>query len=103
MAFQPIAIVGRSCVLPGALTPEDLWSAVLNGRDLLTPTPRGRWRSGASRLVRERSEGTKDIAWSDRGGYVAGFESVFDSSGFELPPGETTKLGHRSRREASGP
>ena len=92
MPFQPIAIVGRSCVLPGALSPEDLWSAVLNGRDLLTPAPRGRWRSDPSHLVSARSDGAKDVAWSDRGGYVAGFESVFDMSGFELPPGEIEGL-----------
>ena len=92
MTFEPIAIVGRSCVLPGALAPEDLWSAVLNGRDLLTQAPRGRWRSEASHLVRGRGEGTKDITWSDRGGYVAGFESVFDVSGFELPAGEIEGL-----------
>ena len=26
--FEPIAVVGRSCVLPGALTPEALFEAV---------------------------------------------------------------------------
>ncbi|QHN21931.1 hypothetical protein GII34_10665 [Gordonia amarae] len=42
--FAPIAIVGRSCLLPGAPTPQDLFDATLAGRSLLAPTPRDRWR-----------------------------------------------------------
>ena len=42
--FEPVAIVGRSCVLPGAATPEELFDASLAGRCLLTPTPREQWR-----------------------------------------------------------
>jgi len=34
MPFEPIAIVGQSCILPGALTPDELWDAVLAGADL---------------------------------------------------------------------
>ena len=33
MRFEPIAIVGRACVLPGALSPAELWDAVLRGAD----------------------------------------------------------------------
>ena len=33
--FRPIAIVGQACLLPGAHSPEELWTAVLGGRDLL--------------------------------------------------------------------
>jgi putative flippase GtrA len=46
MGFEPIAIVGQSCTLPGALTPQALWANVLaflvafvvsyNGHALLT-------------------------------------------------------------------
>ncbi|MCX2933888.1 beta-ketoacyl synthase N-terminal-like domain-containing protein [Mycobacterium sp. CVI_P3] len=42
--FEPVAIVGRSCVLPGAATPEALFEASMAGRCLLTPTPRDHWR-----------------------------------------------------------
>jgi acyl transferase domain-containing protein len=42
--FEPVAIVGRSCVLPGAASPEALFEATLAGRCLLTPTPRDHWR-----------------------------------------------------------
>ena len=42
--FEPVAIVGRSCILPGATTPEALFDATLNGRCLLTPTRSEHWR-----------------------------------------------------------
>ncbi|PRC45085.1 beta-ketoacyl synthase, partial [Mycobacterium sp. ITM-2017-0098] len=42
--FDPVAIVGRSCVLPGAANPEALFEATMGGRCLLTPTPRDHWR-----------------------------------------------------------
>ncbi len=42
--FEPVAIVGRSCILPGAATPEALFDATLGGRCLLTPTRPEHWR-----------------------------------------------------------
>ncbi len=44
MSFPPIAIVGRACVLPGALRPEELWTLVFEGRDEVRAVPEGRWR-----------------------------------------------------------
>ncbi|MBK9655584.1 MAG: hypothetical protein IPO66_08935 [Rhodanobacteraceae bacterium] len=49
--MREIAIVGRACVLPGALSPEALWQAVVEGRDLTTsvdPAPVGWVRAGRS-------------------------------------------------------
>lgn len=42
MSFDPIAIVGRGCVLPGARSPAALWSLVAEGRDAIGPVPPGR-------------------------------------------------------------
>ncbi|MFJ9984661.1 beta-ketoacyl synthase N-terminal-like domain-containing protein [Streptomyces globisporus] len=85
MRFEPIAVVGRGCVLPGALDPDGFWENVAAGRTSLTAAPEGRWR-----LPRHRVMGTVDDhldrTWSDIGGYVEGFESVFDPEGFLLPP-----------------
>ncbi len=56
MSFSPIAIVGRACVLPQALTPEALWDAVVQGRDLLSNAPAGAGgfaRARSSRTTRE--------------------------------------------------
>ncbi|MBK7043655.1 MAG: hypothetical protein IPH50_08140 [Rhodanobacteraceae bacterium] len=44
MRFAPIAIVGRACVLPGALSPEALWAAVRMAAICSPPGPAGRWR-----------------------------------------------------------
>ena len=77
-AFEPIAIVGRACTLPGALSPTELWQNVLEGRDLLGPVPEGRWRVATETVLRDASSSAEDGTWSDRGGYVRGFDQVSD-------------------------
>ncbi|MEQ8556934.1 MAG: beta-ketoacyl synthase N-terminal-like domain-containing protein [Henriciella sp.] len=72
--FEPIAIVGRGCVLPGALTPAALWQAVLEDRDLLSQAPAGKWGVTDS----------EQAAMSYRGGFVTGFDDVFDPSAYDL-------------------
>ena len=86
-AFAPIAVIGRSCLLPGASEPEQLWGAIRDGRDLLSTAPAGRWRASPDRLLAPPG-GTAgpDVAATARGGYVAGFEDLFDPSGFAIPP-----------------
>ncbi|MCA9535342.1 MAG: 1-acyl-sn-glycerol-3-phosphate acyltransferase, partial [Myxococcales bacterium] len=92
MTFAPIAIVGHACVLPGVLDPNELIEAVLAGRDLLSPVPRGRWELAPERALVQAGGSTADRAYSDRGGYVAGFEQRFDPSGFALSPAELRGL-----------
>ena len=92
MAFAPIAIVGRACVLPGALHPAALWEAVAAGRDLIGPVPAGRWRLDRDEVVCLPGEPAGDRTWSDRGGYVEGFESVWDPGGFAVSPAELDGL-----------
>jgi 3-oxoacyl-(acyl-carrier-protein) synthase/3-hydroxymyristoyl/3-hydroxydecanoyl-(acyl carrier protein) dehydratase/1-acyl-sn-glycerol-3-phosphate acyltransferase len=92
MDFQPIAVVGQACVLPGALTPEALWEAVAAGRDLVSSTPADRWGVGLEKILCRADEDAADRAWSDRGGYVRGFEGVFDPEGFKLPAEEIRAL-----------
>jgi acyl transferase domain-containing protein len=84
MAFEPIAIVGRGCVLPGALTPDALWEAVRDGRDLVTAASEGYWGTDHSRIIAGRRPPPVESAVSDRGGYVTGFEDVFDPSLFAI-------------------
>ncbi len=84
MPFAPIAIVGRSCVLPGALDPSSLWELVAAGRDLVRPAPEGRWGLEKTEVLRDPRGPAPDGAWSDRGGYVSGFEAVWDPAGFAV-------------------
>ena len=69
MSFEPIAIVGRACLLPGADSPQALWEAVKVGRDLLSEVPAGRWRT-PRRAVVGAVGAAEDRTWSVRGGYV---------------------------------
>jgi acyl transferase domain-containing protein/3-hydroxymyristoyl/3-hydroxydecanoyl-(acyl carrier protein) dehydratase len=80
----PIAIVGQSCVLPGALRPEELWAHIEAGEDLLTQAPADRWGIDRDLILFPRQREPRDAMWSDRGGYVKGFASVFDPGGFAV-------------------
>ena len=89
--FEPIAIVGSACVLPGALNPTELWELVLAGRDVIGPVPDGRWGLEPARAL-AKGGSAADRAWTDRGGYVAGFEKRFDPRGFAIEPAELVPL-----------
>ncbi|MCK5798508.1 MAG: hypothetical protein KAI47_15055, partial [Deltaproteobacteria bacterium] len=82
--FEPIAIVGRSCILPGAHTPDALWKAVRDGRDLITHAPEGTWRVPKEKVLAASPKEADDLTWTDRGGYVHGFENRFDPRGLRL-------------------
>jgi 3-oxoacyl-(acyl-carrier-protein) synthase/3-hydroxymyristoyl/3-hydroxydecanoyl-(acyl carrier protein) dehydratase len=84
MNFSPIAIVGRSCVLPGVHSPEALWKAVSEGRDLITSVPGGRWRAAPGDVLCHPDGDSANRSWSDRGGYVEGFERAWDPEGFAV-------------------
>jgi len=83
--FEPIAIVGRSCVLPGALNPEELWQLVAVGRDVVSTAPDGYWKIENGALARLKAAPTPEFCHSDRGGYVRGFDNVFDPGAYDLP------------------
>lgn len=85
MTFHPIAIVGRACVLPGALSPDELWNAVVEGRDLVSDVDPGRWRVADEDIMCSPDGDAADRTWSKRGGYVRGFENVWNPDGFGLP------------------
>jgi acyl transferase domain-containing protein/3-hydroxymyristoyl/3-hydroxydecanoyl-(acyl carrier protein) dehydratase/1-acyl-sn-glycerol-3-phosphate acyltransferase len=80
--FPPIAIIGHGCVLPGALGPAELWQAVVEGRDLLRPVPPGVWRVDTAKALSPQSP---ERSATDKGGYVQGFDAIFDPNGFACP------------------
>lgn len=67
--FDPIAIVGRSCVLPGVTTPDALFDAAVSGRCLLSPTPPDSWGKVDPALLLGSSEPGLRVA-SATGGYI---------------------------------
>ena len=96
MRREPIAIVGRGCVLPGALDPDTFWENIAAGRCSLSPVPEGRWKlptgqPGAAEPGRRDPAGA---GWAEVGGYVEGpgLDSVFDPTGFAADPREIMLL-----------
>ncbi|MFT3926479.1 MAG: beta-ketoacyl synthase N-terminal-like domain-containing protein [Myxococcales bacterium] len=78
---EPIAIVGQGCVLPGALTPEALWSLVRGKRSALRRPSPGAW--GIASHVDE-AQLAAAVA-TKVGGYVRDdFDAQFDPHGFAL-------------------
>jgi acyl transferase domain-containing protein/3-hydroxymyristoyl/3-hydroxydecanoyl-(acyl carrier protein) dehydratase len=88
----PIAVVGRGCVLPGALSPAELWEMVRTGHCAIREADREDWGVEPSQFLMPEPKGSAlpdpDRTWSLRGGFVRGFEEVFDPSGFLLPEHE---------------
>ena len=82
---EPIAIVSRACLFPGSLSPQALWKNLWEGKDLLSPPDPARWGVDPGWAM-EKAE------WKNPGGYVTGFEEIFDPQGFALPPEEIRAL-----------
>ena len=80
--FEPIAIVGQGCVLPGALSPEALWKAIVRNECLIT-----RPAKGAFGLT-----DTEQAALPYVAGFVSGFETVFDPKRAKLPGMDASTL-----------
>ncbi|MEV4561640.1 beta-ketoacyl synthase N-terminal-like domain-containing protein [Kitasatospora sp. NPDC049285] len=92
MTFEPIAIVGRGCVLPDAFAPQTLWQNVADGRRSLSAAPAGRWGLPRTSVLGATAEDSADRTWHDVGGYVHGFDEVFDPDGFQLAPSDVLAL-----------
>ena len=94
--FAPIAIVGQSCVLPGAHSPEALWEIALGGVDQVTSAPLGRWGLSDEHALTDDTAHAEDRAWSSAGGYVTGFEDLLaktlKNDPFELPNDQVLAL-----------
>ncbi|MFI6996530.1 beta-ketoacyl synthase N-terminal-like domain-containing protein [Nocardia sp. NPDC050175] len=84
----PIAVVGRGCVLPGALSPSALWELVIAGRASLATAPDGRWRVPPASVLTPST----DFVLHEIGGYVTGFDETFDPAGFALAPDDLHAL-----------
>ncbi|MEU8528853.1 beta-ketoacyl synthase N-terminal-like domain-containing protein, partial [Streptomyces sp. NPDC048629] len=89
--FAPIAVVGRGCVLPDALTPAAFWTNIATGRGSLSSVPADRWRLPVASVLGPVDDPV-DRTWSDVGGYVRDFPTVFDPTGFAVDAQEIEGL-----------
>ncbi len=83
--FEPIAVVGQACLLPGASSPAGLWRAVLGRQDLLTRATAATWEVPPERIMRTDADaGPAERVPSDRGGYVRDFDRLLEPAGYGL-------------------
>ncbi|KAA5546973.1 acyltransferase domain-containing protein [Roseiconus nitratireducens] len=86
---EPLAIVGRGLVLPGARSVEQLGELLASGRCVLQPPPPQRWPSdggstcGSVRPIGITDDGSVGIP-PVLCGYVEGFQ--FDAQSYRIPP-----------------
>ncbi|XAO70635.1 MAG: hypothetical protein AAYR33_05980 [Acetobacteraceae bacterium] len=93
----PIAIIGRGCVLPGGV----------DGGGAVAPRA-GRWqrhqrRPGGIRATPKQDHLSTaqprdpDTCWTDRGGYIDGFDDVFDPADYLLSPDQLAQTERPTR------
>jgi acyl transferase domain-containing protein/3-hydroxymyristoyl/3-hydroxydecanoyl-(acyl carrier protein) dehydratase len=80
---EPIAIVGRGCVLPGALSPGQFWDNVASGRVSLEAVRPEDWRLPPAAVGAGAGAG-RGPATMATAGLVRGFAEVFDPEGFAV-------------------
>ncbi len=73
-AFEPVAIVGQACVLPGALDTDALWQLVADKACIIGPPP-----PGAFGLTAPEQDALAYVS-----GFVTGFDAVYDPVRFDL-------------------
>lgn len=88
-----IAVVGLSTRFPGEMdTPEQMWQALLEGRDAITDLPEGRW----SEFLEEPRLAARIATARTRGGYLKDIKG-FDSEFFALSKTEADNIDPQQR------
>lgn len=84
---EAIAIVGISCLLPDADTPEQYWANLVAGVDSIRPASEADWRTDPAALLRD-GKGTLDATSSILGGW----RKDIPAENCALDPDEVAKL-----------
>ena len=79
--FEPIAVVGRGCVLPGAMSPGQFWDNIASGRVSLDVVRPEEWRLPPTALGVGAASPSGAMATA---GLVRGFEEAFEPEGFAV-------------------
>lgn len=87
--FKPIAIIGRGCILPGCASADAVWETVCHGRVHISGPAAGEWRISPEKMLPENAPG---LLCTDRGGYVCGFDAVFDAGAYGVEKSLVTAL-----------
>jgi amino acid adenylation domain-containing protein len=85
-----IAVAGR---YPGAETPEELWDALREGRDLVTEVPPDRWDVDSTYAREKGVPGKSYCRW---GGFLSNVDA-FDAAFFGISPREASRMDPQER------
>ena len=85
-----IAVIGMSCRLPGAPSPDAYWELLREGRDAIIQTPADRW---ALYGLAGPDESTQGLS---RGGYLDAVDR-FDAGFFGISPREAATMDPQQR------
>jgi amino acid adenylation domain-containing protein len=92
--FEPIAIVGAGCRLPGGVrSPEDYWRLLESGTDAITRIPEDRWDADAFYDPDPAAPGKMSVR---EGGFLDSLDR-FDADFFRIPPREARQLDPQQR------
>ena len=84
---EPIAIIGRGVVLPGALDLDGFSSLLETQRSVIRDAPEERWQNQTG--VTENTAPTAFSSPTTRGGYITDFE--FDGEAYRIPPRQVSQ------------
>ena len=90
---EAIAIVGMGCRLPGANSPEEFWTLLREGRDVIRETPASRWDVAALYDPDPDAPGKMSTRW---GGFLDDVER-FDARFFGITPREVVSMDPQQR------
>ena len=91
--MKRIAIVGMSCRLPGADSPEALWNMLCNGVNAVTEVPATRWNVDRFYHVDPKKAGAM---YTIRGGFLDQVDQ-FDAPCFGIAPREAIHMDPQQR------
>jgi acyl transferase domain-containing protein len=90
--FEPIAIIGYGCYVPGASNANELWQNSLQVKNCVTNMPADyHWSIDNSLLINPEKNST-DYTSNLKGGYLPHFKNEFDASGFLIAAEEIQSL-----------
>jgi PfaB family protein len=87
--MNKIAIIGVSCLFPGATTPKQYWQNLIENKDL-TSLATTKEIGVDPNIFYNDNKGEKDKYYCSRGGYIKDFH--FDSTGYKIPPNSLVNL-----------
>ena len=89
----PIAVLGYAGRFPGASTPEDLWTLLIEGREAITDVPRYRWSVDS---LFDADPLARGKVYTRRGGFIEAVDE-FDHDFFGISLSEARSLDPQQR------